>query len=179
MEDLSALMRAANGGNAGAYRQLLDALAPMLRAVARRGLSRFNRGPEEAEDVVQEALLAIHLKRHTWDDAQPLEPWVRAIAHHKLVDMLRRRGFTEHVPIEICDTLDQLSLAPTQLDGVECADLLALLPERDRAIVQGMAIEGRSAREVGLQLGLAEGAVRVALHRALKMMAAAGRRDRP
>ena len=48
-------------------------------------------GVEDSEDIVQDALLAMHLKRDTWDDSQPLEPWLRAIAHHKMVDHLRRR----------------------------------------------------------------------------------------
>ena len=65
--DWGDLMRAANGGDAAAYNRLLTRLAPAVRAVARRGLSRAGLGPEEAEDVVQETLLAIHLKRHTLD----------------------------------------------------------------------------------------------------------------
>ena len=49
---------------------------------------------------MQETLLAMHLKRDTWDEAQPLEPWLRAIARHKLADHLRRRGFRDHVDID-------------------------------------------------------------------------------
>jgi RNA polymerase sigma-70 factor (ECF subfamily) len=125
----------------------------------------------DAEDIVQETLLAMHLKRHTWDERQPLEPWLRAIAHHKLVDTLRRRGFHDNLPIE--DYLEILAEAPEQEDltAGECADLLATLQERQRQIVQGMSIEGRSAREMGERLGMTEGAVRVALHRALKALA--------
>jgi RNA polymerase sigma-70 factor, ECF subfamily len=39
---------------------------------------------------VQEALLAIHTQRHTYDPAEPLTPWVYAIARYKLIDHLRR-----------------------------------------------------------------------------------------
>ena len=56
--------------------------------------------------MVQETLLAVHLKRHTWDESQPLLPWVRAIAQNKLIDFLRRRGRRVHVPIdEFSETL--------------------------------------------------------------------------
>jgi RNA polymerase sigma-70 factor, ECF subfamily len=170
-EDLSTLMRAANRGDASAYRRLLDALASSLRAGARRGLARAGRGPEDAEDIVQETLLAIHLKRHTWDESQPLEPWVRAIAHHKLVDGLRRRGFRQHLPIEDYEEILSVPAEPVALSAVECAELLSRLPGRQRQIVQAISIEGRSAREVGDRLGMTEGAVRVALHRALKGLA--------
>lgn len=172
-EDLSALMRAGRGGDEGAYRLLLEALTVRLRIVVKNGLRRYGRGEQDIEDVVQEALLAIHLKRHTWDESQPLEPWVRAIAHHKLVDSLRRRGFRQHVDID--DYSDELSV-PASADNDharECADLLAALTPRQRELVEAISIEGHSAREVGERLGLSEGAVRVALHRALKAMAAA------
>ena len=176
-EDLSTLMRAANRGDTVAYRRLLEALTPLLRATVRRSLARSNRGATDAEDIVQETLLAMHLKRHTWNERQPLEPWLKAIAHHKLIDALRRRGFYDSVPIE--DVLDALVEAPVQEDLTpgECVDLLATLQERQRQIVQGMSIEGRSAREMGDRLGMTEGAVRVALHRALKALAQACRQS--
>ena len=70
---------------------------PWLRALVRKGLTRAGRSVDDCEDIVQEALLAVHLKRHTWDHSQPLEPWVRAIAGYKLVEHLRRRCNTVHV----------------------------------------------------------------------------------
>src|SRR5436853_548694 len=70
------LMRAANAGDAMAYRRLLQALAPTLRSAARRRLARAGASESDAEDVVQETLLAIHLKRHTWIEADPIGPWI-------------------------------------------------------------------------------------------------------
>jgi len=177
-EDLSALMRAARKGDDEAYRRLLTHVAVWLRAIARRGLAAAGRRLEDSEDIVQETLLAMHLKRDTWDETQPLEPWLRAIARHKLVDHLRRRGFTDHLDID--DHADTLA-APTAEEAGSAADtrhLLASLPERQRRIVEGVSLEGRSAREVGARLGMSEGAVRVALHRALKALANAYRKDR-
>lgn len=172
-EDLSGLMRAGRNGDEAAYRRLLEALSVRIRIVVKNGLRRYGRGDQDLEDIVQDTLLAIHLKRHTWDENQALEPWVRAIAHHKLVDSLRRRGFRQHVDIN--DYSEELSI-PADADdddARECADLLTALTPRQRELVQAISIEGRSAREVGLQLGMSEGAVRVALHRALKAMATA------
>lgn len=164
-------MRAGNRGDGAAYRQLLDALASRLRAVAKRGLARAGRSEADCEDIVQETLLAVHLKRHTWNEAQPLLPWVRAIAHYKLVDALRRQGFREHLPIDVCEDL----AAPGEIDKAanasDARDLLSWLPDRQREIVVGMAIEGRSAKEIGAKLGMADGTVRVTLHRALKSLA--------
>ena len=178
-EELSALMRTASRGDEAAYRRLLTVLTPRLRAMATRGLARAGRGNEDAEDIVQETLLAIHLKRQTWDERQPLEPWVRAIAHHKLVDAMRRRGFRQMITIEDCGNLLSVEQAPVEHGAAVCADLLTRLPERQRRIVEAMSIEGKSAREVGEMLGMTEGAVRVALHRALKLLSDVFRQDEP
>jgi RNA polymerase sigma-70 factor (ECF subfamily) len=56
--------------------------------------------------------------------------------------------------------------------------MLGALDERQRLIVEQISLEGRSAAEVGTQLGMSEGAVRVALHRALKKLAHVFRRSR-
>lgn len=177
-EDLSALMRAARQGDDEAYRRLLVRVATWLRGTARRGLAAAGRPRDDSEDVVQETLLAMHLKRDTWDDSQPIEPWLRAIARHKLVDHLRRRGFTDHVDIEVY--AEMLQAPPTGEEGgtLDAARLLATLPARQRDIVSGISIEGRTAREVAGRLGMSEGAVRVALHRALKALSVAYRGDR-
>lgn len=174
--DLSALMRRARRGDDEAYRRLLGHVSLWLRAVVRRGLVAAGRGPADSEDVVQEALLAMHLKRHTWDETQPIEPWLRAIARYKLVDHLRRRGFHDHLDID--DYAEQVGVTVDTDASVDSQTLLAGLPERQRRVVEEISLEGRRAAEVATRLGMSESAVRVTLHRALKALAAAYRRDR-
>src|SRR3977135_881617 len=165
-------MRAANGGDSAAYNRLLTRLAPAVRAVARRGLGRAGLGPEEAEDVVQETLLAIHLKRHTWDPSLPLGPWVRAIAHNKLIDSMRRRGPRDHVP-----TADGIRTRagdraePTPIP-VRLDEHLQSLPDRQQSVVRSISLDGASVRETAARLNMSEGAVRVALHRGLAALSA-------
>src|ERR1700680_2969499 len=78
--ELKALMLASLDGDAASHRELLDRLSRRLRAYFKGKLARFGRGAAEAVDLVQEAVLAIHFKRHTYDPAEPLTPWVHAIA---------------------------------------------------------------------------------------------------
>jgi RNA polymerase sigma-70 factor, ECF subfamily len=166
------LMRAANAGDQAAYARLLSGLAPLLRAAARRGLARAGKTDSDAEDIVQETLLAIHLKRHTWDAAAPILPWIYAITRYKLVDALRRRGRASHVPID--DFADILPADAGGRDSVsgEVERHLPGLPPRQRDVVRAVAIEGQTAREAAARLAMSEGAVRVALHRGLAALAA-------
>jgi RNA polymerase sigma-70 factor (ECF subfamily) len=179
LDDLSALMRSARRGDDEAYRHLLGRVTVWLRAVVRRGLVSAGRGPAESEDIVQETLLAVHLKRDSWDESRPIEPWLRAIARHKLADHLRRRGFHDHVDIDDWSNSLEVAVDVEAPAAVESRLLLDSLPERQRTIVQQISLEGCSAAEVAARLGMSEGAVRVALHRALKALAAFYRRERP
>ena len=93
-------MRQALEGDEAAYRRLLAGVAQRLRVQLRARLARWGASDVEAEDVVQETLLAIHLKRHTWNRVERFEPWLAAVARNKLIDALRRRGRRVELPIE-------------------------------------------------------------------------------
>src|SRR6185312_2941079 len=164
------LMERSLQGDTVAYRELLVLLTVALRGAVRSRLSATGMDPE---DVVQEVLMALHLKRATWVAGTPVGPWVTAIARNKIVDAFRRRGRRLEVPID--SVLETLPTDTTHRDE-QAHDLqraLERLNERQREVVRGMSIEGCSAQEVGARLRMSEGAVRVALHRSLKLLAAA------
>jgi RNA polymerase sigma-70 factor (ECF subfamily) len=164
------LMRAANAGDMVAYGRLLQILVPVLRAMARGAVARTG-AKVDAEDIVQDTLLAIHLKRRTWIDSEPLGPWVRAIARHKLIDALRRRGRRAEIPI---DGLEEVLPAEEESSDYPRRDLerhLDSLPPGQRAVVQAIALDGHSIRDAAGRLAMSEGAVRVALHRAIAGLA--------
>lgn len=171
-------MRLARQGDDEAYRRLLGHVSVWLRGVVQRSLTSAGRGVADSEDIVQEALLAMHLKRDTWDETQMLEPWLRAIARHKLVDHLRRRGFRDHLDIEDFANSPETAIDVDASTMINSRRLLATLPERQRQIVEGISLEGRRAADVAVHLGMSEGAVRVSLHRAPKTLAVSYRRDR-
>ena len=76
-EGLAPLLRSAIAGDERAYAEFLERVAALVRGFARR---RIVQGGVDPEDVVQETLLAIHLKRHTWRTDAPELPWIYAIA---------------------------------------------------------------------------------------------------
>jgi len=168
----AALMRAAIQGDEAAYRGLLGMLAVALRATMGRACDRAGIGKGDVEDIVQESLLAIHLKRHTWRQRDPIGPWIAAIARNKLVDTLRRRG--RRVEVAIDDVAAILPVEEAQIGSAsrDIERMLGHLKGRQGDIVRCVALEGHSAREAAKRLNMTEGAVRVSLHRALKALAA-------
>lgn len=163
---LHALMVRGMAGDSAAYSTLLKRLATALRAYFRRKLFQQQ---HEAEDLVQDVLLAIHTKRATFDPSQKLSAWVYAIAQYKLIDYLRRakrRGVA--VPIE-----DETALFAAEGDATASADvevLLSHLPAKQRETIRLVKLEELSVREAAEKTGLSESDVKVSVHRGLKKL---------
>src|SRR5664279_4510686 len=140
-------MRLAVSGDDAAYHRLLKAVTPVLRAAARRGLARSGQPVDQSEDIVQDILLAVHLKRHTWKSDAPFGPWLFAIARNKLIDALRRRG--RRVFVNIDDFAEVIpSAAPAEtLPASELATHLAGLPARQREVLQSIAVDSASIKD--------------------------------
>ncbi len=166
------MMAAVEGGSADASR-LLRALAPPLRAFVRRQLKRHGMADEDCEDILQEVLIAIHVKRHTYDPNVPFTAWVHAIARYKIVDGWRRsRRLHEALPIEEASHLfadDEVEAATASRD---LATALTNLPERTRQLITLTKLDGLSMAEAANRSGMSETAAKVAVHRGLKRLAA-------
>lgn len=171
-KEWAVLMRSALDGDSLAYRRLFVSLTPFLRAMTRRNGARIGVEPYEVEDIVQEILFAVHLKRHTWDVERPIAPWIMIIARNKIIDARRRRGNRVSLPIEeFSDFLpNEERIDPSDRSDVD--RLLEKLPDKQKDLVQSISLEGKSVEETARRLNMKEGAVRVALHRAIKALAA-------
>jgi RNA polymerase sigma-70 factor (ECF subfamily) len=171
-DEWTGLMRSAISGDSAAYHRLLKVITPVLRGAARRGLVRAGQPVDQSEDIVQDILLAVHLKRHTWDVNAPFAPWLFAIARNKLIDALRRRGRRVFVNIDdFAETLADQPVAETASPSEVAAHLKAL-PARQREVLQSIAVESASIRDTATKFSMSEGAVRVALHRGLASLTA-------
>jgi RNA polymerase sigma-70 factor (ECF subfamily) len=163
------LLAAANAGDARAYARFLQSVTPVLRGIVRaKGGSLGEAG---CEDVLQEVLLAVHLKRHTWDPGAPVRPWLYAITRYKVVDAFRARGRKIDLPIEDFAEVLAAEAGPDPTEAADMAKMIGMLDGRSAEIVRKIGLEGVSVAETGQALTMSEGAVRVALHRALKTLA--------
>ncbi|OYX85990.1 MAG: RNA polymerase subunit sigma [Azorhizobium sp. 32-67-21] len=172
------MMRSALAGDRGVYERLLREITPVLRAAAHRRFLSLGLPAAESEDVVQETLLALHLKRQTWRSTEPLGPWLWTIARNKFIDHLRRRGRRVDLPIE---DFAEVIAAPQERPGTDADDVerhLARLPDRQRDVLKSVAVEGASIGEAAQALKMTQGAVRVALHRAFATLSAHLRQEK-
>jgi RNA polymerase sigma-70 factor, ECF subfamily len=169
-------MRAERRGEAVAYERMLKEVATALRRSLAPRLVRVGLGAHEAEDLVQEVLIGLHGKRHTWDPARPFLPWLHAIARYKFIDFMRhrRRDKRRRVDLPLEDWLEIVEPAADEANRStwEVDRHLAVLPVRQRKVVRAIAVEGASVRDVARGLATSEGAVRVTLHRAIRRLLA-------
>src|SRR5450432_1525815 len=147
-------MLAGLAGEAGPYRRLLDELSGLLRAYYGR---RVPPGVD-AEDLVQETLIAVHTRRATYDPGQPFTAWAYAIARYKLIDALRRGRAHLRAPAEAAEALFAPAGTPGSADAAMAArDLdrvMAELPERTQALIREARIDGLSTREAAQKHGM-------------------------
>jgi RNA polymerase sigma-70 factor (ECF subfamily) len=174
--NMSRLLRAALGGDQAAYAEFLQVASGLVRSVVKKRLRED--GAIATEDVVQEVLLALHAKRHTWRATEPVLPWVFGITRYKVIDVYRRRG--RRIQVDIDDFSDLLPTPePVRSDPspgkLEAA--LAVLTPTQRSVVESIAVHGASVRTTAGQLGMKETAVRVAFHRGLNTIAKLVGRD--
>jgi RNA polymerase sigma factor (sigma-70 family) len=167
VNDLDGLMRLSLRGDERAYALLLTRLAAHLRAWFRK---RLFDGGADAEDLVQETLLALHTRRSTYDPALPFGPWVHAIARYKLIDHLRRRrrrGVQKELEE---DDLFTESDGEAGLAHRDVTRLLDQLPAKQHAAIRAVKIEELSVREAAERTAISEADVKVSVHRGLKKL---------
>jgi len=168
-DPLAGLMQAAQQGDTRAYDRLLRAILPELRGFARRRLS----SAAEAEDAVQDTLLAIHTLRHTFDPARPFRPWLLAIARRRVIDRLRRSGPRRRCEVVLDDTLAHEAALETRAEGEqavlasELRQAIATLPPVQRAALTMAKLHDAPLADIAAATGRSVAALKVATHRGI------------
>jgi RNA polymerase sigma-70 factor (ECF subfamily) len=166
-EKLVGLIIKTRDGDSLAYRQLLETCLPMIRQSTKFHLLRFGQ-QAFAEDLTQEALLAIHQKLHTYDDKYAFIPWLRAVIRHKIIDFLRKNRIKMvSLDEENGFVLEDVS---SKQDATAARDLDVLLkrlkpPAGD--IIYMLKVEGISVAELARKFKLSESNIKTIVHRGL------------
>ena len=164
------LMIKAQAGDSLAYAELLKIISVLVRSFTRGRLHRWRLSQEiDVEDIVQEVLMAVHLKRGTYDPAQALEPWIFAIANYKMVDVIRRHRFTTKFQ-EAPEVADPHSVADSREAQETLHWGLLQLNDRERELLTLVKLNEKSIKEVAHEMNLSESAVKVGVHRAVSKL---------
>ena len=170
-ERLGELMRLAQGGDALAYSDLLEAIAPHIRHLIQR--RRGFAGVETVEDIVQDVLLSVHAVRATYDPERPFTPWLLAIVRHRLADQARRHFRQRAHELAAADANVTFDEVAANIREEETVDVQALssaiqaLPAGQRQAIELLKLKELSLKEASTHTGLSIGALKVATHRAI------------
>lgn len=155
------LMRAAQGGDDGAYERLMGEVSRWLSRYFRRRLP-----PTAAEDATQEALLAIHVHKLNYHPDAPMTPWLKTIARFKWIDQIR--GHSRN-PDSLGDTEVPVSdHGPAVRAAILLEHLLAEVKPAQAQVIKLVKLHGASVEEAARVSGQSPSLVKVNVHRGLK-----------
>ncbi len=130
-----------------------------LLAPLRRYALSLTRDPNEAEDLVHDALLRAFERRDQFRQGRQLRPWLMSILHNRFVDRLRTRRAEAVRDAEIGLRVDPAAQAAqesaTRLAEVRRAFMA--LPDEQRAALHLVTVEGLSYDEAAASLGIPVG----------------------
>ena len=149
--------------------EAFEALFRQFQAEVYGWILRIVREPAAAEDLTVETFWRIHRARGRFDPGASFGAWARRIATNLAIDHLRHTRPEVALP----DDLAQ----PASADPIDCretrqhiADAFRRLPVKLRVAATLSLIEEQSPKEIAKALGTSEGAVRVRVFRAVRLL---------
>jgi RNA polymerase sigma-70 factor (ECF subfamily) len=162
-------MERVNLGDTHAFAQLYDRHRSRLFSY----VARLTQDRGLAEELLQETFLRVWRRRREYRASGRFPNWLFTIARRLVIDDARKQANEVHSS-EVLDALP----APDRTEAVtEASDLLARLekaierlPPGQREVLLLSRVAGLGAEDIADVVGSTPGAVRVALHRALKQL---------
>jgi RNA polymerase sigma-70 factor (ECF subfamily) len=162
---LRVLFQLSIGGDGEAYESFLM----MVAALVKRNL-QFLGGKklsqEQLEELQQEVMISIHQKKHTYSLERPLLPWIYAIARYRFIDDYRQK---KRLPV-IIEWQEELRAEEETSDSLDWEEILAILSPKQREMFVSIKLEGKSYSETASDLDLSVPAVKVGVHRIMKVL---------
>jgi RNA polymerase sigma-70 factor (ECF subfamily) len=153
------LVRAARGGDRGAFAQLYHRFSRAVHAVV---LSRASY--RDAGDLVQDVFVVALERMRQLDDPAAFPGWIMTIARTRAIDHLRKKQ-----PVELVEEPVAEAPAPTA-EAQRVLDAIRSLPEAYRETMIMRLVEGMTGPEIAERTGLSPGSVRVNLCRGMKQL---------
>lgn len=165
------LLHAMGTQDVAALEALFDRYHRLALAVAHRVLRDLGK----AEDVVQEAFLAVWRDAGSFDGKRgKARSWLMTVVRHRAIDVTRGKGYS--TPLT---SLEELTVHPRSddawpevsrnIDAQELRDALATLPEEQMSAITQAYFEGYTNREIAekenVALGTVKGRIRLGMNK--------------
>jgi RNA polymerase sigma-70 factor (ECF subfamily) len=161
-DDLALIQRAVSGDP-----EARECLALRSRSTVLRWCTSLLRNPDAAEDATQEVLLRMWQHLDALAEAWKFRSWLYCLTLNVVRARSREPNWSalDHDPLsqESSPTTEAIDSARTEL-----AEMFLQLPEAEREILNLRYGLGLSGEEIAEKVGIAQGAARVRLHRALR-----------
>jgi RNA polymerase sigma-70 factor (ECF subfamily) len=145
----------------GAFQKLFDRFAGKVQGYLRRtGVE-----PADAENILQDIMLAVWQKARLFDaERASARTWIFSLARNRLID-IKRSSKRESAALEryVHETADDQIYEEDMLAravGAKSVALLAQLPPEQARVLLMAYVEGKSHREIALELKLPIGTVK-------------------
>src|SRR5215204_6558936 len=149
--------------------EAFEALFRQFQAEVYGWIVRIVRDPSAAEELTVETFWRIHRARGRFDPDASFGAWARRIATNLAIDHLRQKRREVALPDDLAE--------PTSPDPIVCretrrqiAEAFRRLPLKLRVPATLSLIEEQSPKEIAEALGTSEGAVRVRVFRAVRLL---------
>jgi len=181
----TALIRAAQGGDAEAFEQLVRSYD---QSVLRMALNLLH-SPEDARDIYQEAFLRVYKKLPQFRFDCAFSTWLYRIVANLCLDQIRKRKVRKEEAAAVTTPsgeMDRFQFLPEQRADVDpqrqlmssevserINAVLDKLTPRERLVFEMRHYQGMRLRAIGESLGVTEEAAKNCLFRATQKMRAA------
>ena len=162
-------------GDETAFIDLYERFSSLVYTIA----ARVTRDGRAAEDVTQEVFLAIWQRPLAFDPAKgSLRGWLAMMAHRRAVDLVRREEKHRRTSLDgrLCaGAVNRGDPVGDQVSDADAAERLGTalraLPEHLSRAITLAYLEGRTYREVAIELGVPEGTAKARLREGLRRLA--------
>lgn len=162
-------MLASLNGDQSSYRQLLNSTQQWLSSYYKKRVPL-----NMVDDLVQDCLMRLHSKRHTYDPQYHVGVWLAAIARYRLIDYWRKQKKYSEVELPEDGNLPEaLWLREPEahnLAGRDVELLLKNISPYQSLVIKMVKLNQMSIQDAASATGYSIAAVKVMIHRGLKKM---------
>ena len=168
-DELQALLNACKAGNEEKWNLLFAKYHPVARGLVRSNLRQLHLDKQTIDLIAQDVMLALHEKIQKINDVEHLGFFIKAVAHNKCVDYIRRNKLTI---LPITDDFpfveEKVFLTDEKVEALHAA--LANLNEQASTLVRLRYLEYHSYKEIAARTGIDLAQVGMKLSRALNLL---------